>query len=994
MTTFKRHRIAPLLTLFSLLFASQAHATEILKKFFDLPAGPADGAIKRFSDQAGLGVFYPSEVTEGVRTAAVRGEMTARKALDAMFSGTGLVAVPDEKTGAFSVRRASDPNAQRATPAAVSVHPDSNGTTKRDAPRRLVQEAVKLSPFVVNTTTDDGWLAGTTMLSNRTNQSLKDVPASIDALTQEFLNEVGAFDDAAAMQWAANVYVAREESKVGVVGTGENGAPDFGRITIRGIASSGGTSRNFFRWFVPNDLYNVERLDVGRGSNTLLFGDNEPGGQGTVYTKRAAIGRSFGSLLSQGGSFDSYRFNFDYNKSISNRLALRINSTASRSQRDFDFNKFHFRGSHSTVTYRPFENTAIRVEGELGNYDRAWGTNRLMTTELTPPGLGYNNKWTYEPQTGKTVNNTQIPSIDSQGAPSGSAALSLLDINPGGFPRHYNWGGPDQHFDRRFTTASTYIEQSIGGLRLELALNQQKQWFRENGPEGGSNMIRRSSTGQRFIQFYINHGYQENLVQNVRGSAMYNYAPFAWISQLFVASWEMRSDRNRQDQVLEKNALETTGALNGLPSRVWYRIYVDDPAAYNAQLLRSPDTVPTTDTFSRVLFYEPAGRTAQNNAHAYSFSATGKYFGSKLQTLVGMRWDGNVALDNIRWSVANRNARGEQAVSGYYDEHPERFSSNNGTPKHTFLSRNFGLVYALTPDVNAYVSYATSFKAGSSSAVNFINRDVLPREGSTYEAGLKSRFINGKLVWDLAAYDLVYQHVSFSYTLQGGLSNTQLEDLFNPNSITASDPSYLRIANSSDERQQYSKGIESTFIYYPVSGFTLRFAGSYKRVIQDKAMVLFKSLLTSAVARGNENPAYIAAAQQTLIVSGLDGREVADRGATRFGVNYATSYRFDKDSALKGFSVGLNGSYNGNFILGYDNDGNAVRGGKQLVVNGSAGYHRRIWGRPTTFRLNLQNLDESEYLDNGLILLSTKGHTRQVVYGSPFSAALTVTIGL
>jgi hypothetical protein len=46
---------------------------------------------------------------------------------------------------------------------------------------------------------------------------------------------------------------------------------------------------------VPSDTYNVERIDFGKGSNSLIFGDVEPGGQGSVFTKRAQM-KNFGNL--------------------------------------------------------------------------------------------------------------------------------------------------------------------------------------------------------------------------------------------------------------------------------------------------------------------------------------------------------------------------------------------------------------------------------------------------------------------------------------------------------------------------------------------------------------------------------------------------------------------------------------------------------------------------------------------------------------------------
>ena len=73
------------------------------KKTFDLPVDAADRSIKRFSEQAGLEVFYPSSATKGLKTQPVKGEMTAREALAAMLAGSRLRVVEDEKTGALAI---------------------------------------------------------------------------------------------------------------------------------------------------------------------------------------------------------------------------------------------------------------------------------------------------------------------------------------------------------------------------------------------------------------------------------------------------------------------------------------------------------------------------------------------------------------------------------------------------------------------------------------------------------------------------------------------------------------------------------------------------------------------------------------------------------------------------------------------------------------------------------------------------------------------------
>src|SRR5688572_20466698 len=97
------YRAFPLII--TMIVAAFAAQPDSLKRTFDLPADSAEKSIRRFSEQSGLEVFYPSSVAKGVRTQAVKGEYTAREALDAMVADTGLVIVRDEKTGAFSVKR-------------------------------------------------------------------------------------------------------------------------------------------------------------------------------------------------------------------------------------------------------------------------------------------------------------------------------------------------------------------------------------------------------------------------------------------------------------------------------------------------------------------------------------------------------------------------------------------------------------------------------------------------------------------------------------------------------------------------------------------------------------------------------------------------------------------------------------------------------------------------------------------------------------------------
>lgn len=971
-------------------------------RYFDLPADLAENSLKRLSEQSGWEVLFPADAVAGIRTNAVRGEMPPKSALDAMLQGTLLVGIQDERNGSLTVQRRTTEGAQQKNGSTEdgeksSVRPTkerSGAATARmsDVPKVAAEDRsetkysfrpgkrgsddadslVEMTPFVVNTSEDHGWLAGSTMLSNRTNQLLKDVPITIDALTKEFLLDVGAYDAFSAAEWTANASVTSENS-----GIGSNPPPDSNRYAFRGIPNEGGPTRNLFRWLVPTDTYNVERIDFGRGSNSLLFGDNEPGGQGNIYTKRAVLGKTSGNALIQVGSFNSYRANLDYNVALGGAFALRVNTTASRSERDFDYNRFDFRGIHGALTYKAGVTTLIRLEAEAGQYDRTWGTNRLQQQETAAVGLGYQARWTVLPDN-TVIDNLTVPAADRR-APTG-ATFSLLDNDVGGFPRHYNWGGPNQINDREFTTFSAFLEQRLGeDAAFELAYNQQMSVWDEMASRNQFTILK-DSRGRRYFNYTINQRHSTDQIQNVRGMLTYNWDRFAALSQFFVLSAELRESQYENDSSLDYNMV-------GTPTQITYRVYVDEPGAYNPQAVRTRD-LPVTSTF-RADRFRTGARAEASWARAYAASASGRYFRGRLRSLLGVRLDANKSLTAEPWANANRDALGQITLPGKYEDHPERYVNQDARADVSETTESAGLVYQLTHNLNLYASYATSYRAANGAAINFAGELIGQQHGKTYEVGIKSDFFSQKLVVNLNYYDLVRSNVEFNYALTG-VNEDQLEDLFNPNDLPATDPKYIFVNGRREERLQYSKGVELTSIYYPGHGFNVRLAGAFKKVTQDKSMPRFKQLLAEAISRGGENPAYIAAAEEIIRQSGGDGREIAGRYAAPWSCNLAVNYRFPRASRLKSLSLGVNGNYTGDYILGYVGT-TPVRGGKQLVTNATAGYRVSLAGYPVMLRLNIRNLLESEHLTTGVVTLSGGGIRSVHSYGEPRSFLLTAT---
>src|SRR5688572_27407492 len=116
--------LVPLLLALAMPCATAAGDAKLVT--FDLPPDLAEVSLKRFSSQASREVLFAASVTDGIRTNAVKGRMTPGEALRAMLAKTGLIAVADATTGAFSVRKEDSAESKNGE-GAISTRPAPKG---------------------------------------------------------------------------------------------------------------------------------------------------------------------------------------------------------------------------------------------------------------------------------------------------------------------------------------------------------------------------------------------------------------------------------------------------------------------------------------------------------------------------------------------------------------------------------------------------------------------------------------------------------------------------------------------------------------------------------------------------------------------------------------------------------------------------------------------------------------------------------------------------
>ena len=232
------------------------------------------------------------------------------------------------------------------------------------------EEAIVLSPFVVDTSEDRGYQATSTLAGSRLKTDLKDIASSVTVLTEEFMNDLAANDVATALAFvsgAENDSTYHQESVASLGGANGYVGGDFGdnnnrsgEVRVRGLGRAS-TTINYIEVLGSTDRYNTDRTEFLRGANSILFGLAEPAGLVNSSTKVAQLRRNFAKLETKFDQFGSQRYVFDVNRTlIPGKLAVRgvmlDNNQQYKVKSAFQKDQRYF----GTVTYQPFKHTTLR----------------------------------------------------------------------------------------------------------------------------------------------------------------------------------------------------------------------------------------------------------------------------------------------------------------------------------------------------------------------------------------------------------------------------------------------------------------------------------------------------------------------------------------------------------------------------------------------------------------------------------------------------------
>ena len=298
---------------------------------YDISALPLADALAEFGRQSHLTIRANAALLLGVRSHAISGAFTPSVALERLLQKTG-----------FSARFANEQTVVVTAIGAVD-----------DEPRALDRVLVSATPL-----RQPSYRVASTRTATKIDARVRDIPQAVSIISSEIIADQSMQSMADVVRYVPGVSMS--------LGEGHRDQP-----TIRGVS----TTADFFVDGMRDDaqylrdMYNIDRVEVMKGANAMVFGR---GGGGGVINRalKAAEWSPTRSFTFEGGAFDHKRVTLDVGQGLGRTVSARMSAVAERSGGFRDASKLERYGLNPTMALALGTNTILRLGYEYFLDDR------------------------------------------------------------------------------------------------------------------------------------------------------------------------------------------------------------------------------------------------------------------------------------------------------------------------------------------------------------------------------------------------------------------------------------------------------------------------------------------------------------------------------------------------------------------------------------------------------------------------------------------------
>lgn len=300
---------------------------------------------------------------------------------------------------------------------------------------------VLLDVFEVISESGDGYRAANTHSGTRYNMAIRDVPVSVDVVTEGFMRDIGAADYRQAMEYTVGL-----QQDVGDPARAND--KEAGGGFIRGLQVSNMRKDGFHRSFV-GDPIGAQRIEVLKGPGGTLYGQDNIGGAINVLGHVPTNRREF-YALHRVGTYGYSRSEMRLAGPLLKRLPVNFSVGAAFENRRYeaDLDYLHAFTFNPKLDAQLGPRTKVVVEVELLRRQWAHLDNGLITDPNTALG------------------------VDIPGR-TGAKVVATPDF------RRFRWSGPDPNNNRRGYSQLVQLRHAFSpDLQFSFGANRQGFHFR------------------------------------------------------------------------------------------------------------------------------------------------------------------------------------------------------------------------------------------------------------------------------------------------------------------------------------------------------------------------------------------------------------------------------------------------------------------------------------------------------------------------------------
>ncbi|MDP4612069.1 MAG: TonB-dependent receptor [Opitutales bacterium] len=811
----------------------------------------------------------------------------------------------------------------------------TEGESSNDATSGSTEGDLFILPeFTVSTTQDRGYFSANTLSGTRTNQLIKDTPMTISVVNQDLMEDLNLTEISNLEKVVASIQDEGEAFTNSVV-------------RFRGLL----TKNQLFEFMqrkLGQDSYNVERVEVVRGANSLVYGQAAPGGKANYLAKKATFGDDGTQIKGEIGEDGLYRGAIDHNMQINDQWAVRFMGTYYARDYSQDFKSKTLDGQTVAISYRPTNKTQFnlhleryfeeRISPRSSYLDRTgeYGlTGILEDLPGTPDIVKYLSKdamdymINYNDGSLRGSNGVRVPQLDINSAED----LRLFYSNAGINEDNFGYGSPDLIRDRYgIFLMGDVTHQFTDDLALKAAFaHEEYNGFTQQLATSGDLFL--SATSRAGLR---NPNQEPNSTPDGSGYLIYDGVnPDTMPSPYILPTWEksyltdntdsMRTTLSWNKEImgseqqfilgLDYDRRESTDIEY---QQVLSYAAINPDGSWDSSVYRARDYVLLSDyhnggytAFQEFNYTNEVSPNYNTNANHSNdrlsngnpgFEATNSLTNPNFYALRSTR---EAVVDTKAIWMANQgrymNGRLNTLLGIRFDYidmeavsvQTQALGINGSVPldeTYTKASPSIGALYWVNENFGLFANYAQSIESPTGWVIDPLGQSVPAETGTGVEAGVKFELMDGKLSGQLTFFDITKENDSLST-----LGTSSLMRLYpyvgptlgggpNDELYTDDGAGFNPYGRNVAGIDTNSSGIELDVYYNPTNNLSFFLGYAFSDA-------LFKS--------GPKDPA-----------TGGDLVEEGQRvpGTAQHSANFTARYNF-KEGTLKGWHVGCNLQY-------------------------------------------------------------------------------------